>query len=100
ARDGVLDRDQVARAGEDELERPRRVRLDVVAAQLQWIRRRRVRAGHGGERDVVARLAHEAEMYRLVVRLRALHVGERTNRPAQALLEPELRQRDRTRRLA
>ena len=33
-------------------------------------------------------------MHRLVVRLRALHVRERAHRPAELLLEPQLRDRD------
>src|SRR5205823_7550371 len=69
-RDGVLHRDEVARTGEHELEGARGVRLDVVAAELQRVAARRVRARDRGEGDVVAGLADEAEVHLLVVRLR------------------------------
>src|ERR1051326_6267497 len=92
--DGVLDRDQVARAREHELEGARGVRLDVVAAQLQRLARRRVRARDRGECEVVAGLAYEAQVHGLVVRLRALDVREGAHGPAEPLLEAELGDRD------
>src|SRR2546425_6543531 len=81
-------------ARQNELERPRRVRLDVVAAQLQRICARRIRTGDGGESDVVTGLAHEGEVHRLVVRLRTLDVRERAYGTTQPLLETQLRECD------
>src|SRR5207237_484464 len=85
--DGVLHRDEVARAGEHELEGACGVRLDVVAPELQRIAARGIRARDGGEGDVVARLADEAEMHLLVVRLRALHVREGPHGTAEPVFQ-------------
>src|SRR5262249_13318611 len=92
--DGVLERDQVAGARENELERPRRVRLRVVAMQLQRVGLRPVGARDRGEGDVVARLLEQAEMDEAVMGLRPLDVGERANAAPEAFLEPELREDD------
>ena len=95
----VLEADQVARAGEHELERPRGIRLDVVAVEPQRVDVAARSFRYRRERDLVARLADQAEVDGLVVRLGALHVRERPNRPAEPLLEPQLREHDLARRL-
>jgi hypothetical protein len=83
---------------EDELERPRGIRLDVVASKAVAVARRPVRAGNGREAERVAGLLHEAHVLGAVVGERALHEGVGVDAAAQTLLETELRERDLARR--
>ena len=94
--DGVLERKQVARTCEDELERPRRVRLDVVATQAQPVGAGRVQAGRRGEGELVAGGGDERKV---TSPDRALHVREGAHRPPEPFLETLLRERELSRRL-
>ena len=71
-----------------------RIRLDVVAAEPEAIACRPVRPGDRRERELVARLLHEARVLGPIVRERPLDEGVRLDLAPEALLEPELRDRD------
>ena len=84
----------VAGAGEDELERAWRIRLDVVATEPVAIARRSIGARDGREPERVAGLLYEAHVLGAVVGQRALDERIGVDLPPEPLLEPQLRERD------